>query len=203
MPSLDFELEAYRKNYTIIAGLDEVGRGTIAGPVVSGAVVLDLNNHYEFYKEINDSKKLTPNKRNSLTTLIKRFSKCYGIGISSAKEIDLLGIVPATKLSMIRAINHLNVKPQYLLIDSVEIPEININQTSLIRGDNISISIAAASIIAKVARDKMMKKYDKYFTNYSFTKHKGYYTKAHADELLQNGITQIHRKTFAPIKDFN
>ena len=132
MPSLDFELDVFKQNYTFIAGLDEVGRGTIAGPVVSGAVVLDLNKHLEFYEEINDSKKLTSKKRNSLSILIKRFALTYGIGISSAKEIDQIGIVPATKLSMIRAINHLAPKPEYLLIDSLEIPEIDIDQTSLI-----------------------------------------------------------------------
>ena len=203
MPSLDFELDVFKQNYTFIAGLDEVGRGTIAGPVVSGAVVLDLNKHLEFYEEINDSKKLTSKKRNSLSILIKRFALTYGIGISSAKEIDQIGIVPATKLSMIRAVNHLAPKPEYLLIDSLEIPEIDIDQTSLIKGDNISISIAAASIIAKVARDKMMEKYDKYFPNYTFKSHKGYYTKSHASELIENGVTKIHRKTFAPIKDFN
>ncbi|MQG51043.1 MAG: ribonuclease HII [SAR202 cluster bacterium] len=203
MPSLDFELDVFKQNYTFIAGLDEVGRGTIAGPVVSGAVVLDLNKHLEFYEEINDSKKLTSKKRNSLSILIKRFALTYGIGISSAKEIDQIGIVPATKLSMIRAINHLAPKPEYLLIDSLEIPEIDIDQTSLIKGDNISLSIAAASIIAKVARDKMMEKYDKYFPNYTFKSHKGYYTKSHASELIENGVTKIHRKTFAPIKDFN
>ena len=203
MPSLDFELEAFQQNHTYVAGLDEVGRGTIAGPVVSGAVIFDLNKHYEFYEEINDSKKLTSKKRTSLSILIKRFSLTYGIGISSAKEIDNIGIVPATKLSMIRAINHLTPKPEYLLIDSLEIPEIDIDQNSLIKGDNISISIAAASIIAKVARDRMMGKYDKYFPNYTFKSHKGYYTKSHASELIQNGVTKIHRKTFAPIKDFN
>tara|TARA_B100000676_G_scaffold310969_1_gene379212 strand:- start:1432 stop:2043 length:612 start_codon:yes stop_codon:yes gene_type:complete len=203
MPSLDFELDVFKQNYTFIAGLDEVGRGTIAGPVVSGAVVLDLNKHLEFYEEINDSKKLTSKKRNSLSILIKRFALTYGIGISSAKEIDQIGIVPATKLSMIRAVNHLAPKPEYLLIDSLEIPEIDIDQTSLIKGDNISLSIAAASIIAKVARDKMMEKYDKYFPNYTFKSHKGYYTKSHASELIENGVTKIHRKTFAPIKDFN
>ena len=203
MPSLDFELDAFRQNYTFVAGIDEVGRGTIAGPVISGAVMFDLNKHFEFYKEINDSKKLTSKNRNSLSLLIKRFSISYGIGISSAKEIDHIGIVPATKLSMIRAINHLTPKPEYLLIDSLEIPEINIDQNSLIKGDNISISIAAASINAKVARDRMMEKYDKYFPNYSFKSHKGYYTKSHASELIQNGVTKIHRKTFAPIKDFN
>ncbi|MBS96400.1 MAG: ribonuclease HII [Chloroflexi bacterium] len=203
MPSLDFELDVFKQNYTFIAGLDEVGRGTIAGPVVSGSVVLDLNKHLEFYEEINDSKKLTSKKRNSLSILIKRFALTYGIGISSAKEIDQIGIVPATKLSMIRAINHLAPKPEYLLIDSLEIPEIDIDQTSLIKGDNISLSIAAASIIAKVARDKMMEKYDKYFPNYTFKSHKGYYTKSHASELIENGVTKIHRKTFAPIKDFN
>ncbi len=203
MPSLDSELDVFKQNYTFIAGWGEVGRGTIPGPVVSGAVVLDLNKHLEFYEEINDSKKLTSKKRNSLSILIKRFALTYGIGISSAKEIDQIGIVPATKLSMIRAINHLAPKPEYLLIDSLEIPEIDIDQTSLIKGDNISLSIAAASIIAKVARDKMMEKYDKYFPNYTFKCHKGYYTKSHASEPIENGVTKIHRKTFAPIKDFN
>jgi len=201
MPTLEYELDLINQGYKLIAGLDEVGRGTIAGPVVSGAVILNLTEKFGFYDEINDSKKLSPNKRNRLSKLIKQYSIDCSIGIVSAKVIDTIGIVPATKLSMKRAISHLCEKPQYLLIDSLNICDIDIDQKSIIKGDNISLSIAAASIVAKVARDRMMLKYDKYFSGYSFGSHKGYYTKSHSEELIANSVTKIHRMSFAPIKD--
>jgi len=201
MSNLDFEKELWDSNYKYICGIDEVGRGCLAGPVYSGATILkntdELNR--DIFSEINDSKKISENKREKLYDYIKKIAY-ISVGICSVEEIDEIGIQNAVKLSMVRAINNLEIKPEYLLIDSMVL-DIDIPQKSIIKGDQKSKSISAASIVAKVERDNLMKlEYAKNFPDYNFEKNKGYGTKKHIEAINEFGITNIHRKTFEPIK---
>jgi ribonuclease HII len=180
-------------NKEYICGVDEVGRGPLSGPVVSAAVILpkDVNILY-----INDSKKLSERKREELYDIIMEKAIAVSVGIVNVDVIDDINILNATYESMISAINKLEVKPDIVLVDAVTIPRINIPQESIIKGDAKSISIAAASIIAKVYRDRLMKDYDELFPHYKFAKNKGYGTKEHIEALGKYGPCPIHRKTF-------
>ena len=190
----EFENELYESGIKYIAGIDEVGRGPLVGPVVTAAVILPR----DFYDErINDSKKLTEKKRELLYDVIMENAVSVGIGISSEDVIDEINILEATKKAMIEAVNNLNVKPEHLLIDAVKL-NIDIPQTSIIKGDAKSESIAAASIIAKVTRDRMMIELDKLHPEYDFKHNKGYGTKKHIEAIEKYGIIKEHRKTFAP-----
>lgn len=190
----EFENELYESGIKYIAGIDEVGRGPLVGPVVTAAVILPR----DFYDErINDSKKLTEKKRELLYDVIMENAVSVGIGISSEDVIDDINILEATKKAMIEAINNLSVKPDHLLIDAVKL-NVDIPQTSIIKGDAKSESIAAASIIAKVTRDRMMIELDKEHPEYDFKHNKGYGTKKHIDAIEKYGILKEHRKTFAP-----
>lgn len=190
----EFETELYSKGIKYIAGIDEVGRGPLVGPVVTAAVILPK----DFYDErINDSKKLTEKKRELLYDVIMENAVSVGIGISSEDVIDSINILEATKKAMIEAVNNLSVKPEHLLIDAVKL-NIDIPQTSIIKGDAKSESIAAASIIAKVTRDRMMEELDKKHPEYDFKHNKGYGTKKHIEAIEKYGIIKEHRKTFAP-----
>lgn len=190
----EFETELYESGINYIAGIDEVGRGPLVGPVVTAAVILPK----DFYDErINDSKKLTEKKRELLYDVIMENAVSVGIGISSEDVIDEINILEATKKAMIEAINNLSVKPEHLLIDAVKL-NIDIPQTSIIKGDAKSESIAAASIVAKVTRDRMMIELDKIHPEYDFKHNKGYGTKKHIEAIEKYGIIKEHRKTFAP-----
>ena len=190
----EFENELYESGIKYIAGIDEVGRGPLVGPVVTAAVILPK----DFYDErINDSKKLTEKKRELLYDVIMENAVSVGIGISSEDVIDDINILEATKKAMIEAVNNLSVKPQHLLIDAVKL-NVDIPQTSIIKGDAKSESIAAASIIAKVTRDRMMIELDKEHPEYDFKHNKGYGTKKHIEAIEKYGILKEHRKTFAP-----
>ncbi len=190
----EFENELYENGIKYIAGIDEVGRGPLVGPVVTAAVILPR----EFYDErINDSKKLTEKKRELLYDVIMENAVSVGIGISSEDVIDEINILEATKKAMIEAVNNLSVKPEHLLIDAVKL-NIDIPQTSIIKGDAKSESIAAASIVAKVTRDRMMIELDKEHPEYDFKHNKGYGTKKHIEAIEKYGILKEHRKTFAP-----
>ena len=190
----EFETELYESGINYIAGIDEVGRGPLVGPVVTAAVILPR----DFYDErINDSKKLTEKKRELLYDVIMENAVSVGIGISSEDVIDEINILEATKKAMIEAVNNLNVKPEHLLIDAVKL-NIDIPQTSIIKGDAKSESIAAASIVAKVTRDRMMIELDKLHPEYDFKHNKGYGTKKHIEAIEKYGIIKEHRKTFAP-----
>lgn len=190
----EFENELYENEIKYIAGIDEVGRGPLVGPVVTAAVILPR----EFYDErINDSKKLTEKKRELLYDVIMENAVSVGIGISSEDVIDEINILEATKKAMIEAVNNLSVKPEHLLIDAVKL-NIDIPQTSIIKGDAKSESIAAASIVAKVTRDRMMVELDKMHPEYDFKHNKGYGTKKHIEAIEKYGILKEHRKTFAP-----
>ncbi len=190
----EFENELYENGIKYIAGIDEVGRGPLVGPVVTAAVILPR----EFYDErINDSKKLTEKKRELLYDVIMENAVSVGVGISSEDVIDEINILEATKKAMIEAVNNLSVKPEHLLIDAVKL-NIDIPQTPIIKGDAKSESIAAASIVAKVTRDRMMVELDKEHPEYDFKHNKGYGTKKHIEAIEKYGILKEHRKTFAP-----
>ena len=179
----------------------EVGRGCLAGPVYSAAVVLNQITNFDSkdFNQINDSKKLSEKKREKLFDYIIDISK-FGIGICTVEEIDHLGIQQAVKVSMIRAVESLEIQPDHLLIDNMKL-DLDIPQTSIIKGDQISKSISSASIIAKVSRDNLMKnQISNNFPMYKFEKNKGYGTKEHLDAIKTFGITKQHRKSFEPIK---
>ena len=194
----EFETELYNNGINFIAGIDEVGRGPLVGPVVTAAVILPK----DFYDErINDSKKLTEKKRELLYDVIMENDISVGVGISSENVIDEINILNATKRAMLEAVNNLSVKPEHLLIDAVKL-NTDIPQTSIIKGDAKSESIAAASIIAKVTRDRMMIELDKIHPEYDFKHNKGYGTKKHIEAIRKYGIIKEHRKTFAPCDEY-
>ncbi len=194
----EFETELYNNGINFIAGIDEVGRGPLVGPVVTAAVILPK----DFYDErINDSKKLTEKKRELLYDVIMENAISVGIGISNEDVIDEINILNATKRAMLEAVNNLSVKPEHLLIDAVKL-NTSIPQTSIIKGDAKSESIAAASIIAKVTRDRMMVELDKIHPEYDFKHNKGYGTKRHIEAIRKYGIIKEHRKTFAPCDEY-
>ena len=187
------QYEKEYSQYDFICGIDEVGRGPLAGPVVAGAVVLPKGSRILY---INDSKKLSEKRRNELFDIIKEEAVTYGIGIIDAARIDEINILQATYEAMRSAINNLNPSPDILLNDAVTIPKVDIKQVPIIKGDAKSISIAAASVLAKVTRDRIMEEYDKKYPEYGFAKHKGYGTKQHIQALEQFGASPIHRRTF-------
>ena len=201
MSNLEIETDLWSKNINNICGIDEGGRGCLAGPVYSAAVVLDQNTNFEYkdFNQINDSKKLSEKKREKLFDYIIDISK-FGIGICTVEEIDHLGIQEAVKVSMKRAVESLEIQPDHLLIDNMKL-DLDIPQTSIIKGDQISKSISSASIIAKVSRDNLMKnQISNNYPMYKFEKNKGYGTKEHMDAIKNFGITKQHRKSFEPIK---
>lgn len=192
-----FENELLAKGYQAICGIDEVGRGPLAGPVVAAAVILPND---ELILGLNDSKQLSKKKRESLYQIIQEKAVAIGIGVVDETTIDAINIYQAARLAMTKAVEQLVVQPDYLLIDAMEL-DLDIQQISLIKGDARSQSIAAASIIAKVYRDHLMFELDKQYPGYGFGKNAGYGTKEHLEGLEKYGVTPIHRKTFAPIKD--
>ena len=179
----------------LVAGIDEAGRGPWAGPVVSAVVILNEKNIPD---GLNDSKKLSEKKRLSLYSSIYNFH-FVGVGISSIEEIDSMNVLQATFLSMNRAVEDLNPQPEYILVDGNLDPGLNFKTKCIIKGDSISISIAAASVIAKVTRDNLMLKLDKEFPNYNWKKNKGYGTAEHRNALELHGPCKYHRKSFSPI----
>lgn len=186
-----------KQGYTHIAGIDEVGRGPLAGPVVTAAVILPES----FYLPgLDDSKKVSEKKREIFYEIIQKEAISIGIGIIEALEIDRINIYQATKKAMLMALNQLDIKPDYLLIDAMKL-ETPYPSESIIKGDSKSVSIAAASIIAKVTRDNIMKELDKEFPTYQFARNMGYGTKEHVQALERDGITKHHRKSFSPVKE--
>lgn len=181
------------KGYTRIAGIDEAGRGPLAGPVIAAAVILDRK---KVIFGIKDSKKLSEKKREYLYTEIINNALSVGVGIVDESTIDSINIRNATHLAMKKAIESLSLKPDYLLIDAETLSGVDIPQSSIIKGDSLSISIAAASIIAKVERDKLISSYENIYPGYGFAKHKGYGTKQHFESIRKYGLLPIHRKSF-------
>ena len=194
-----FEKEATQKGCKDIAGIDEAGRGPLAGPVVSAAVILPPSFHDP---EITDSKKLTPKKRERLFLKIYDRAVSVGIGIVDPVEIDRINILQATLLAMATAVENLNPQPDHLLIDgNFPIPS-KLPQQPIPKGDALSISIAAASIIAKVSRDRLMQTYHHYYPQFDFPKHKGYPTRAHKAAIREFGFSPIHRRSFKGVKEY-
>jgi ribonuclease HII len=195
-PTDDFEVEARRCGYRRIAGLDEAGRGPLAGPVVAAAVILPARCRLT---GINDSKQLSESERERLYDLIVRRAVGVGIGIATEQEIDILNILEATRAAMRRAIVALTPAPECLLTDAMELPSVDIPLRAIVKGDALSRSIAAASIVAKVTRDRIMAEYHRAYPQYNFLSHKGYGTDEHLQRLAEYGPCSIHRRTFAPV----
>ncbi|BCA80543.1 ribonuclease HII [Desulfuromonas sp. AOP6] len=195
---LHFEEQALKNGYTAVAGIDEAGRGPLAGPVVAAAVILppvhDLPG-------LTDSKKLSPRKRDELFPLIRRQARAVGVGIVHAEEIDAINILQATIRAMCLAVNRLRFSADYLLIDGITPLPQNVPQLTLKKGDSRSLSIAAASVVAKVVRDRMMIAYDRRFPGYGFAGHKGYGSAAHMETIARLGPSPIHRCTFAGVRE--
>ncbi|MCC6605345.1 MAG: ribonuclease HII [Anaerolineae bacterium] len=189
-------------HFTHIAGIDEAGRGALAGPVVAAAVILPLNDSIETQLlGVNDSKQLTAAQRETLFDLICQHALAYSIGLEPAAVIDQIGILPANKLAMVTAVSHLTPPPEFLLIDGrIRLPQLNIPQKAIVRGDSQSLSIAAASILAKVTRDRLMVELDRHYPAYGFAQHKGYGTEFHRAAIAQFGPCPEHRHSFAPIR---
>ena len=194
---LAFEKDLYRKSITHIAGIDEVGRGPLAGPVVAAAVILPQNCKI---KGLNDSKKIPKSKHQAIYEEIKDKALAYGVGIVEPAVIDDINIYQATKIAMEQAIKALQIEPEHLLIDAMTLEKINLPQTSIIKGDAKSASIAAASVLAKVTRDKLMADYANTYPHYDFEHNAGYGTAKHLEGINLHGITPIHRKSYEPIK---
>ncbi len=201
-PDLRFESALWAAGHSRVAGLDEAGRGAWAGPVAAGAVILppcaEIAAHLS---GVRDSKQMTPAERAFWAEVIKERALAWGVGFASNQEIDTLGIVPATRLAMARALVDLRIPAEHLLIDALHLPEIRLPQTALIKGDARSLSIAAASVLAKTARDALMVQMDAVYPAYGFARHKGYGTAIHQAALREAGPCEIHRFSFEPIKE--
>ncbi len=193
---LTYEKELYVQGIQLIAGVDEVGRGPLAGPVVAAAVILPENCKIP---GLNDSKKIPKSKHHAIYQAVLDQALSVGIGIKDNQVIDQVNIYEATKLAMLEAIQELDQQPQHLLIDAMKL-DLPISQTSIIKGDANSLSIAAASIVAKVTRDQMMVEYDQEYPGYDFGQNAGYGTTKHLEGLEKHGVTPIHRRSFEPIK---
>lgn len=196
-PTMQKEKELYEKGYRHIVGIDEVGRGAWAGPLVACAIILPF--HPRVYR-VRDSKLLSSTERVELAKRLQEIAQSIGVGIAQQSEIDAQGIQQANKLAMQRAVQQLSVQPDYLLIDGRMTLDGPHRQISIIRGDQLVYSIAAASIIAKVRRDHLMEEYHDQFPVYGFAEHKGYGTALHRRELQRNGVSAIHRRSFQPMK---
>lgn len=201
MPSFIEEELLAAQGYRLIAGVDEAGRGALAGPVVAAAVILPRDLDTPWLAGVKDSKLLTPNQRELFFGLIRQTAVAIGIGAAAHHLVDSWGIVKATRLAMKQAIEQLSPKPESLLIDYLHLPEVSLPQKGITNGDNLSFSIACASIIAKVARDRLMRLFDRVYPGYGLGRHKGYGTSEHFACLSRLGPCPIHRRTFSPVKD--
>ena len=194
----DFEREARSFGYTRIAGLDEVGRGALAGPVVAAAVILDPQSPLP--EGLDDSKRLSLKQRERLAEEVRSTALAFAIGAVEAAEIDRINILQATKRAMLHALSALDPRADFLLIDALALPESNLPHKSIVGGDALSASIAAASIVAKVYRDNLMREFDAAHPGYGFARHVGYGTQAHLTALRQHGACPLHRRSFSPVK---
>jgi ribonuclease HII len=201
-PTLKFEKLLWSGGFQYVAGLDEAGRGCWAGPVCAAAVILPPeNNILKKLHGVRDSKQMTPRQRTCWAEVIRSCALSFGVGFSPNSEIDNFGIIAATRMAMLRALNLLTIQPHFLLLDFLLIPAMDLPQAGLVKGDVQSLSIAAASVLAKTERDKLMIDMDGQFPGYGFTRHKGYGTPQHQQQLRKIGASPIHRFSFAPIRD--
>lgn len=197
-PDLQFETALWAQNLRRLAGIDEAGRGALAGPVAAAAVILPVEpDLMAELHGVRDSKQMSPQAREEWAGCIQRVALAWAVGFASNLEIDALGIVPATRLAVGRALAGLSVRPEHLLVDYLALPDIPLPQTSLIKGDARSLSIASASVLAKTARDHLLQRLDNDYPEYGFAAHKGYGTLAHRRRLAQFGPCPIHRRSFS------
>jgi len=201
LPDLTHESVLWAQGHLYVAGLDEVGRGPWAGPVVAAAIILPPDPAVaQRLAGVRDSKRVAPQERERLYALIQAEALAWGMGMADAEEVDALGLIAATRCAMKRAIAALSLPPQALLIDALRLPEVPLPQCSIVHGDALSLSIAAASILAKVTRDRLMIQMDATYPGYGFAQHKGYGTRAHAQALALLGPCPIHRRSFSPVR---
>ncbi len=200
-PSLDEERSLWRQGLDLVAGVDEVGRGPLAGPVVAAAVILSRSSDFRWLFHVRDSKELQPSERGELASYIWRDALAVGVGFVSHTAIDRIGIAEANRQAMLRAIGMLRRRPEHLLIDALSLPACSLPQKGIIDGDARCISIAAASIVAKVARDRYMEGRDHTFSGYGFARNKGYATRQHLDALRRLGPCDLHRRSFNPVRE--
>ncbi len=193
MLDFSYETEAHEKGYSVVCGVDEAGRGPLAGPVFAAAVILPENYSHEI---LNDSKKLSEKKRDLVYDDIIKDAVSYSVGIATEKEIDDINILNATFLAMKRAVDGLSVKPDLAYIDGNQYPKTGVTEVTIVKGDSKCMSVAAASIIAKVSRDRYMLKVAEEYPEYEFSKHKGYGTKLHYEMLEKYGVSPVHRRSF-------
>ncbi len=193
MLDFSYENEAHQEGYSVVCGVDEAGRGPLAGPVFAAAVILPENYSHEI---LNDSKKLSEKKRDLVYDDIIRDAICWSVGIADEKEIDDINILNATFLAMKRAIDGLEIKPDLAYIDGNQYPKTGVKEVTIIKGDSKCMSVAAASIIAKVSRDRFMMEIAEQYPEYEFKKHKGYGTKLHYEMIEKYGVSPVHRRSF-------
>jgi ribonuclease HII len=200
-PTLEFENRLWRTGLTHVAGVDEVGRGALAGPVYVGAVILPMNDGVsEELSGVRDSKMMSPEEREFWVPIIQETAIAYGLGWASCKEIDRWGIAPATRMAAKRALNSLSIRPEHVLLDYISLSRVDLPQTSMAAGDALCLSVAAASVLAKVARDAKLCELDSRFPKYGFASHKGYYTDDHVQAIKKHGPCAQHRQSFAPVR---
>ncbi len=198
-PSFDHEAAVQAQGYGLVAGVDEVGRGALAGPVVAAAVIFPPGARFAWLRQIRDSKQLVPRQRERVFDLVRRAGIPFGLGAAHSTIIDEVGIVRATRIAMTQAVEALPRRPDYLLIDALSLPEAHLPHKGIIRGDQLCISIACASIMAKVSRDREMAALDRVYPGYGLASHKGYGTRQHLECLQRLGPCAIHRRSFAPV----
>ena len=199
-PNMDEERELWAQGYLRVAGIDEVGRGPLAGPVMAAAIVLPRDYNASWTKRVKDSKLLTPSLRIQLAFYLEAIALGVGIGEASHQEIDTLGILPATHLSMVRAIKNLRPRPDFLFVDAIHLTDAGAPCKAIVHGDATCFSIASASIVAKVTRDRFMVEVDQEYPGYGFAQHKGYPTPQHLEALQSLGPSPVHRRRFAPVR---
>jgi ribonuclease HII len=199
-PSFVYEEDLWAQGADLVAGVDEVGRGPLAGPVVAGAVLLPPLCRLPWLTRVRDSKALSPARRRELAGCIREDAIAIGLGMVAHQLVDAMGIVEATRRAMLAALADLSASPEFVLIDALTLPRCSLPQRPIIHGDGLSLSIACASIVAKVARDQLMLEADGRFPGYGFARNKGYATREHLDALTSLGPSPIHRRTFAPVR---
>ncbi|MBM3145642.1 MAG: ribonuclease HII [Chloroflexi bacterium] len=203
-PNLAWENKLWKAGIRRVAGIDEAGRGALAGPVAAAAVILPPERSIaRELSGVRDSKQMTAPQRESWAQRIREIALAFGVGLASPEEIDALRIVPATRLAAWRALAALNAEPEHLLLDYLFLPDTPLPQTSLVKGDRRSLSIAAASVLAKTSRDALMVELDGQYPGYGFARHKGYGTGAHREAIKQLGASAVHRRSFAPMKNLS
>jgi ribonuclease HII len=199
-PTFLFEEDLWAQGAELVAGVDEVGRGPLAGPVMAAAVILPAKASFPWLERVRDSKALPPRRREELAQRIREQATAFGIGVVPHHVVDVLGIVKATCAAMQAALGELSILPDFVLIDAMRLPRCSQSQRAVVHGDAQSLSIACASIVAKVARDRLMLEAERRFEGYGFAHNKGYATREHLDALLRLGPCAIHRRTFAPVR---